>query len=266
VIEIATYLVSGAVLGFLIGLTGVGGGVLTVPVLILIMRLEPITAVGTASLYAVLTKVYAVFRHCRQETINWRVGFRFLIVALPGVVCTSLLVKWGKASLSPAGVDGLQSAISYIVILSIGFSLGALLFDCSRFENRFFASGFGRALSLFCVFLVGAIMGATSIGGGILIIPALLLFYRETSKYVGTSIFVAVLLMFVMSAIYAFLGPDGHFGDVNLRVAGFMALGSFVGTHCGSSLSKRIDPKRLRFVVVGVIILAGIMMLVDKLR
>jgi len=265
VIDIAICLISGAVLGFLIGLTGVGGGVLTVPILILIMRLEPIAAVGTASLYSVLTKIYAVYRHYRQETINWHVGLKFLIAALPGMLCTSTLVELSKASISPDGVAALQNGISYLIILSIGFSFVVLLFDFRHFENRFFTSSFGKVLSVCCAFLVGAVMGATSIGGGILIIPALLLFYRETSKYVGTSLFTAVFLMLAMSAIYAFLGQNGQLGDIDLRVAGFMALGSLVGTHYGSGFSMKIDTKWLQRVVIGVIILAALMMFADKL-
>lgn len=263
--DIAVCLLSGAVLGFLIGLTGVGGGVLTVPVLILVMRLEPITAVGTSGLFAILTKIYAVIRHGRQGTINLRIGSRLLVAAIPGIICTSLLVKWGKASLPPEDVAILQDSIGYIVIGSIVVSLCALLIDYRRFEGNFFRSSYGKFVGAFLTFLVGAIMGATSVGGGILLIPLLLLVYRETSKYVGTSLFTGVVLLAIMSVIYAFLGGDGHFTDVNLRIAGFMALGSLAGTHYGSVLSKRIDPRRLQFVVVSVVILAVVMMCVDKL-
>ena len=108
-------------------------------------------------------------------------------------------------------------------------------------------------------------MGATSVGGGILLIPTLLLVYRETSKYVGTSLFTGVLLLLAMSAIYAFVGQDAHFSDVNLRIAGLMAIGSLVGTHYGSDLSKKIGPRRLQFVVVGVVTVAAVMIYVDKL-
>ena len=218
-IAITLYIVTGAAIGFLIGLTGVGGGVLAVPVLVLLVGLQPITAVGTASLYAVLTKIYALIKHYRQGTANLRIGARFLAAALPGVVCTAVLVKLGEASLAPAGVQSLQNTISYLIIGCIGFALVALLLDYRKFEHNFYSSGLGRAMGLVCSFLVGAVMGATSIGGGILIIPALLLFYRETSKYVGTSIFVAVFSMVVMSAIYAFLG-DGHFGDGDTSAIG----------------------------------------------
>jgi len=262
--DIIVYVLSGTVLGFFIGLTGVGGGVLTVPVLMVIMRLQPIEAVGTASLYAVLTKIWAAIRHYRQDTLNVRTGIRFLRATLPGVILGALAVKWSKASLSPEGVETLQEVVSYVVIASACLALAALILDHSRFKNGFFPSRRGKGVQLSCVFLIGVLMGVTSIGGGILIIPALLLFYRETSKFVGTSIFIALLCMAAMSCMYAFIGGGGHSDDVNLRVAAFMSVGSLVGAHCGVSLSKRIGPKRLQGVVIAVILLAVIVMLLDK--
>lgn len=266
-LDVLIRIAAGAILGFLIGLTGVGGGVLTVPVLMLIIRLEPITAVGTASLFAVLTKTYAGIKHYRQGTINVRAGLTFLLAALPGVILASFLVKWTKSSLSPEGVDTLQNVISYVIMASIGFSLATLLVDYRRVKTDFFNSHTGRVLKILCVFLIGAVLGMTSIGGGILIIPALLIFYRETTKYVGTSIFVALLSMAVMSCIYAFLGQtDGHAGgDVNVKVAALMAVGSLVGAHYGAALSKKIPPRRLQMIIIGVIILAVAMMALDRM-
>jgi uncharacterized membrane protein YfcA len=214
----------------------------------------------------VLTKIYAISRHYRQNTINLRVGLRFLIPALPGVICTSMLVAWGTATLSPTQVDALQNTITYVIILSMGVSMVVLLSDFSRFQNRMSCSPFARPLRALCVFLLGAIVGATSIGGGILMIPALIFLYRETTRYVGTSIFVAVLLMLVMSAIYALFGEADDSGVVNWRVAGFMALGSLAGTHYGSGLSKRVDARLLRLIVGGVVLLAVIMMFANMAR
>jgi hypothetical protein len=264
--EIVIDLFFGGLLGFVIGLTGVGGGVLTVPVLILILRLDPIQAVGTASFYAVLTKIYAGIRHFRQGTINLHVGLRFLAINLPGVALAAVAVKSAKASLSADGVATLETWVTYAIIASITFSIGALLVDYSKLKGNVFAVGRGRIAKWICVFLIGAVMGVTSVGGGVLIIPALLLFYRETEKYVGTSIFVAVLSMMIMSIIYAFVGGGGGHGsagDVNVKVAALMAVGSLVGTHYGTSLSKRLGPQRLQRVVVGVVVLAVIMMLID---
>ena len=82
--DIVLYLLSGLVLGFLIGLTGIGGGVLTVPFLLLVIKLEPIAAVGTAGLYGVLTKIWAAVRHYRQGTVNLDVGVRFFLAAVAG--------------------------------------------------------------------------------------------------------------------------------------------------------------------------------------
>ncbi len=260
-IDIILYLLCGGALGFLIGLTGIGSGVLAVPVLILVVGLEPITAVGTASLFAVLTKIYAVYRHYRQDTINWGVGLRFLAAALPGVVASAVLVKLGKANLSPSGVAALQDAIGVTILIVIGFSLVVLLLDVTRFGGGFLATGRGKALGVVCVVIAGAVMGATSIGG-ILIIPSLLLFYRETARYVGTSLVIGVLVMLVMSIIYAFLG-GGESGDVNLRVAAIMAAGSLIGTHQGSVLSKQFAPRRLQWVVFGVVLIAVLMMIVN---
>ncbi|MEC9341470.1 MAG: sulfite exporter TauE/SafE family protein [Pseudomonadota bacterium] len=261
---VALYVIAGAVLGFLIGLTGVGGGVVAVPVLLLLGGLEPITAVGTAGLYSVLTKVYAAYRHANQKTINWGVSLRFLIAALPGLMVSAFAVKYLKATLPPHGVEALQSAISYTVIGAIAFSLAVILIDFSRLRSRFFGTAAGRALGTLGVMLIGAVMGATSVGGGILIIPALILFYGETHKYVGSSIVIAVLLMAVMSGIYAFTGSAEHGTDVDTGIALLMAAGSLLGTHHGSTLSKRLPPRRLRFAVVGVIVLAIFMLLLDR--
>lgn len=262
-VETILFVASGALLGFFIGLTGVGGGVLTVPTLILLMKLEPIAAVGTASLYAVLTKAWAAIQHYRQGTVNLQVGLRFFAATIPGVILGSVAVKWSKISLSPSGVAILQQLVSVTVILSIVSALIALLLDYGRIDTARLQSR--RALRFSCLFLIGAVMGLTSVGGGILIIPALLLFYGETHKYVGTSIFIAVLSMVVMSSLYGFIGRGDNIGDVDVRIAALMSVGALAGTHYGAVLSKRIPPKRLQGIVIAVIVLAVVMMIADRL-
>ncbi|MFO7871641.1 MAG: sulfite exporter TauE/SafE family protein [Kiritimatiellia bacterium] len=257
--------ISGAVLGFAIGLTGVGGGVLTVPVLILVMGLDPVTAVGTASLYAFLTKLWAGSKHYRQGTVNLRAGGNFLIAGLPGVILSSFVVKWSKVSLSPAGVETLNSVLEYVILGSLVFSLAALTVDYDRVKGLPAFSGQRKGLRIPCTFVVGLIIGATSIGGGILIIPALLLLYGETEKYVGTSIFIALVLVLVMTGIYAFLGSGTDFGAVDLKTALLMAAGSLATAHFGCALSRKIAPRRLQFIVLGVVIAAIAMMAAEKL-
>ena len=262
--DIVLFLLSGLVLGFLIGLTGIGGGVLTVPFLLLVIKLEPIAAVGTAGLYGVLTKVWAAVRHYRQGTVNLDAGIRLFLASVPGVIAGSLAVKWSRVSLSPSGVETLQDVVGYMVMASICFALVALLLDYERLDTRLISSGRGAVVKFPCLFMVGAVMGMTSIGGGILIIPSLLLFYRETSRYVGTSILVALLLMTVMSALYAFIGRGQGVTDVDPSAAVFMSVGSLAGVHYGAALCKQMHPRRLQTVVVGVVVLAMVMMVADR--
>lgn len=262
--DIVLYLLSGVVLGFLIGLTGIGGGVLTVPFLLLVIKLEPIAAVGTAGLYGVLTKIWAAVRHYRQGTVNLDVGVRFFLASVPGVIVGSLAVKWSRVSLSPSGVETLQEVVGFMVMASICLALVALLFDYDRLDTRFLSSRGGAVVKFPCLFLVGAVMGMTAIGGGILIIPSLLLFYRETSRYVSTSIFVALLLMTVMSSLYAFIGRGQGATDVDLVVAVFMSAGSLAGVHYGAVLCQQMHPRRLQTVVTGVMVLALVMMAADR--
>ena len=262
--DIPIYIAAGAILGFLIGLTGIGAGVLTVPFLILVMRLDPVEAVGTTSLYAVFTKSYALFRHYKQKTINFKRGFRFLLITAPGVLLASSLVKWSKVTLPPEGVETLQSCISYVIIVSIGFSIIAMSIDYRKLDNTFFSSPIGKILKVICIFFIGIIIGATSIGGGILIIPALLFFYRETTRYVGTAILIAVMCMIVMSSIYALVGGNSSTPEVNFNIAAFMSMGSLFSTHYGSALCKKIDPRRLQFVIIAITVVAITMLLYDK--
>ena len=262
--DIVIYVLSGIVLGFLIGLTGIGGGVLTVPFLLLVIGLEPIAAVGTAGLYGVLTKIWAAVRHYRQGTVNVDVGVRFFLAAVPGILAGSLAVKWSRVSLSPAGVE---NASGHRELHGDGVHLlraggAAVRLRTAGHPFPFVETGIHREVSV--LFVVGAVMGMTSIGGGILIIPSLLLFYRETSRYVGTSIFVALLLMTVMSALYAFIGRGQGVTDVDLAAAVFMSAGSLAGVYYGAALCKRMHPRRLQKVVIGVIVLAVVMMVADR--
>jgi len=104
--------------------------------------------------------------------------------------------------------------------------------------------------------LVGALIGATSIGGGVIIIPLFIIFLAmPPSKTVGTSIVIAVILTLITSAAYL-IG-----GQMDLRTAISMAVGSTVGVSFGSKLSVRMPETLLQTIVIGVIIISGILMM-----
>jgi len=95
VIEIASRLLVGGAIGFCIGLTGVGGGILMLPALTLLFGMDPVTAVGTASFYSFLTKASATWHHVKLKTIEWKIALRFLVGAVPANIGIALwITSW----------------------------------------------------------------------------------------------------------------------------------------------------------------------------
>jgi len=262
----------GLVIGFCIGLTGVGGGVLVLPALTLLLRLPASMAVGTASLYAFLTKVTASFHHYRLRTIDMRVAFGFLAGAIPANVAVSVLINVyknrveGNVEELALFQSNLRSFIAGVIVLSAVMlilnlfkktkskdeeSLQNCRKDGSRWAGHLLVAGLGA--------IIGALVGATSIGGGVLIIPLLIIVVGlSPRKTVGTSIFVAVILTLVTSAVYL------RGGEIDLQTAVSMALGSTIGVYWGSKLSVKVPEKALQGIVVGVIIIAGMLMFLKQ--
>nr|MBC8453941.1 sulfite exporter TauE/SafE family protein [PVC group bacterium] len=221
--------------------------------------------------YAFLTKITASFHHYRLKTIDMRVSFGFLAGAIPANIIVSVLVNSYKNSVENnteklAGFQsGLQTFISAVILLS-AIMLIVNLFkkmkadktqDDEMLADKPEKSNLSRFIMII-VFgvIVGGLIGATSIGGGVLIIPFLIIFVGlSPGKTVGTSIFVAVVLTLLTSAVY-FKG-----GEIDMQTAVCMALGSTVGVYWGSKMSVKVPEKTLQGIVIGVIVISGIMML-----
>ena len=107
-------LILGLLIGFCIGLTSIGGGVLVLPALTVLLRLDPLVAVGTTTLYAFLTKITALFHHLHLKTINWSISRPFLIGAIPA---TCISAGW----ISLKGADELFKAQLEKFIIGIIF-------------------------------------------------------------------------------------------------------------------------------------------------
>ncbi len=261
--EIILRLLLGMVIGFCIGLTGVGGGVLVLPALTLILRIDPIAAVGTTTLYAFLTKITATIHHCKLKTIDWNISLRFLMGAVPANIATSIWV-------SGHGEDAhfkqvLTRFIVGVVFFSV-FMMALNMITRSRprvvEKERELAEHIKeiRVIRVELCLLLGAIcgglIGATSIGGGVLIVPMLIiLFGLPASRTVGTAIFIAFVLTMVTALIY------GSHGEQDRTTAIIMAVGSLAGVYYGSKLSVKLPELFLRAIVVVLVLVAAIMML-----
>jgi len=268
-IEIAGRLLIGAGIGFCIGLTGVGGGVLMLPALTLLFGMDPVTAVGTASLYSFLTKVSATWHHFKLKTVERKIAWRFLIGAVPANIGVALWI-------SSHGSDetfnqSLKAFIAGVVCFSLLVMLANSLIKRTGPALRFGEHTLAHYLANHPALLhgvniaigavVGSLIGATSIGGGVLIIPALIIvFGLSASRTVGTSIFITVVLNLITATIY------GGSKAVDIPTVMVMAVGSLVTVYYGSKLAVRFPDRLLKFIVLGLMLVTALLMVADVVR
>ena len=264
--EVVLRLGLGAGVGFCIGLTGVGGGVLGLQAMTLVLRMDPLTAVGTTGLYIFLSKISASVHHARLSNISWGVSVRVLSGALPANIVVSRWVS--RKGDCPEFVEALEIFIVCVVLFSAGVmvldTLTRLKRTVEQKERGLAAKIEGHWLlrNVFCGFvgaLLGGVVGATSLGGGCLIVPILItLFGLSAQRAVGTSIFIALFLTLATALIF------GKGGVLEFPTAVIMAIGSLAGIHYGSTLSVRLPEQRLRLVVIGLILVAAVVMVLNR--
>jgi len=265
--ELAGRFMLGLLIGFCIGMTGVGGGVLVLPALTLLLKMNPVMAVGTASLYAFLTKVSATFHHMKLKTIDWRISLLFLAGALPANAIVSFWIV--HRGTSPEFLHTLKLFIIGTVFFCTGVMvlnlIGQIRKDKTGGSRKTLAERIAsrphhsKILGLMMGAVVGGLIGATSIGGGVLIVPLLMiLFGLEARRTVGSSIFIAVVLTLLTSLIYS------KGGAVDMVTAVVMSAGSLVGVPPGSKLSVKMPDKLLQGIVIVLIFIAAVLMLVKN--
>ncbi len=264
--EIALRLAMGAIIGFCIGLTGVGGGVLGLQAMTLVFKMDPIAAVGTTSLYIFLTNISASFHHSKLGNIAWSAVGRILLGAVPANI---LVARWISGQADNAEFKhGLKTFIVCVVFLSVGVMI---LNAVNKWRKK--AEKEERTLAhriqeywilrnVLCVLLgaaIGGLIGATSVGGGVLIVPMLMIIFGlSASRTVGSSIFIAMVLTLVTALVY------GKGGSLQAHTAIIMAVGSLGGVRYGTRLSVKLPDQLLRIVMIALILAAAIMMLLHR--
>ena len=251
--------VSGFFVGMLVGATGVGGGSLMTPLLVLVMGVAPATAVGTDLLYASITKMGGAWAHGRRKNIDWRICGLLALGSLPAAGATLYL-------LNTLSVDADQYAIFLKKCLGVALILSAIAL---LLKDRLHAwslrrsggetpSERSRSATVVTGAIVGALVTATSVGAGALGVAALLFLYPTlaATRIVGTDIAHAVPLTLVAGLGHASLGGL----DVNLL--GNLLLGSLPGVYLGSLLSRRLPERILRTLLAAVLILVASRLLI----
>ncbi|HVO47217.1 MAG TPA: sulfite exporter TauE/SafE family protein [Steroidobacteraceae bacterium] len=247
--------VAGLMTGFLVGTTGVGGGALLTPLLLLIFGVAPATAVGTDLWFAATTKLAATRVHHSARLVDWQVVRRLWLGRLPACALLVMLMKAGFASLQ---VDFLRGAIAAAVLLTAAglifqkrlHALGERL----RLTNASRFKAVQMPLTVVAGALLGLIVTLTSIGAGALgaVVMTYLYPLRLTpARLVATDIVHAIPL-----AIFAGIG---HLliGHVDFGLLGWLLLGSVPGALLGATLSARLPQPVVRGLLSGVLVAVG---------
>lgn len=248
----AGILLMGLMIGFLVGLTGVGGAALLTPILIL-SGVNPSIAVGTDLLYNSVTKLFGSIQHWRQRTINIELMKYLAIGSLPSAICAVGLLHLFD-SFFHNQEQLIKHALGYVLIL---VALATLIktfmkkkLEFNRIQMKPLHEKRGLTITIGAV--LGFIVGLTSIGSGTLFALAMLYLYRLTSsELVGTDIAHAFLLVSVAGILHAGIGNVDYLLTANLL------MGSIPGVIAGSTLSAKVPAKPLRTVMAMIILISG---------
>ncbi|NRD80017.1 sulfite exporter TauE/SafE family protein [Bacillus sp. BRMEA1] len=245
--------VMGLIVGFLVGLTGVGGAALLTPILIM-TGIHPTIAVGTDLLYNSITKLFGVIQHWKQKTINFKLMKYLAMGSIPSAVAAIGILHLFE-SVYHNQEKIIQHALGYVLVLVAIAILIRTFFDKKIRPNRWQLKQIEekRGLTIGIGAIFGFIVGLTSIGSGSLFALAMLYLYRlSASELVGTDIAHAFLLVTVAGLLHA------NAGSVNYVLVGNLLIGSIPGVLMGSTLSAKVPTKPLRAVVAAIVIFSGI--------
>ena len=244
---------SGFLVGMLVGMTGVGGGSLMTPLLILLFGVHPGTAVGTDLIYAAVTKTAGSAVHGFARSIEWRVVRLLATGSLPATAAT-------LAALSHFNLDsaGTRSLITFVLSIALLLTALTLIFGepiVALYRARVAALPPER--TAVSTVLIGALLGClvsiSSVGAGALGVIALVLLYPKLpmARIVGSDIAHAVPLTLAAGL--------GHWalGAVDWHIIGSLLVGSLPGIVIGSSVAVRIPERALRLVLAMVLLIAA---------
>jgi uncharacterized membrane protein YfcA len=247
------YPISGLFVGFMVGLTGVGGGSLMTPLLVLMFGIHPTTAVGTDLLYAAATKTAGTLVHNAGNTVDWRIVRRLAYGSVPATALTLLLLHETGAH---------TAGIAHLITFALGIAL-VLTAIATLFRGwvvRTITARFGEPtetgaerLTILSGIVLGVLVSISSVGAGALGVTALILLYPRTPlvRIIGSDIAHAVPL--------TLLAGTGHWamGDVDWHLCASLLTGSIPGIILGSLIAPRLPEPGLRPLLASILLIVG---------
>jgi uncharacterized membrane protein YfcA len=250
--------VTGLLIGLLVGMTGMGGGSLMTPILILVFGFKPTLAVGTDILHGAVFKTFGAVRHRRLGTVHARMTFWMFLASAPMSLAGVQTAEWLQGRYG----NGVESTSAKVI--GAALVLGGLGFFAKTFVRRgvqpdnspFVLANRDRVISVALGGVGGFIVGLTSVGSGTFFALVMLLVFPLTAaKIVGTDIFHAAALLWVAGLAHLI-----H-GNVDLGAMAWLLLGSIPGILLGSQMTVKLPERSLRVALATVLLASGVRLL-----
>ena len=252
-------IVFGLGVGVLVGTTGMGGGSLMTPLLILVFGVKPVVAVGTDLAYAAVTKTVGGIRHLMKGTVHRRMAMWLAVGSCPGALTGVYVLELLRDVYGNGFDDFLLVAIAGALLLTGALVLLRALVladDRRRERSRLKMQTRHKVAAVLLGLTIGFVLGVTSAGSGTLIAVGLIVGFRLTPhKVVGTDVAHAAVLLWVASIAHLVSG------NVDLGLAANILLGSVPGVWLGSNLAARLPENGLRPTLAIVLIASGMALL-----
>jgi uncharacterized protein len=242
-------ILSGLLIGGLVGLTGMGGGSLMTPLLVLVFGFNPTVAVGTDIAHGAIFKTVGAIRHRRLGTVHARLSGWMFMASAP----MSLLGVWVATRLKDFSTQMAYVIACALILGGVGLMTKSFIRFKEHSNKGFHLTRRDHIAALAIGFCGGFIVGLTSVGTGVFFgLTMLTVFPLRAAKVVGTDIFHAAALLYVAGF--------GHFiaGNVDMSTVGWLLIGSVPGVLLTSGFTLRVPERALRVALATVLMMSGV--------
>jgi uncharacterized membrane protein YfcA len=241
-------------IGLLVGATGMGGGSLMTPILVLGFDFPPITAVGTDIFHGAIFKTIGAWRHRVLGHVHARLTFWFALGSIPASIAGVVLVEALQRRYGD-DIDDVATIVlgAALVLAAVGLLAKTVILGQTGNDRPYVLARRDRVLAVSIGLVGGFLLGLTSVGSGTFFgLMLIMLFPLTAAKVVGTDIFHAALLLWAAGMAHV-VG-----GNVDLEATAWLALGSIPGVLAGSQLTVRLPETTIRLALGIVLFVSGL--------
>ncbi len=251
----------GFIVGVMIGISGMGGGSLMTPAMILLLGIRPVTALGTDLVYMALTKSFGAVQYYRRATLDFQIVKYLLAGGIPSAALGIIVVTEMAFDIGIRVDSFINQSLGLVLIpaaiLILYQGLGRKNGAGSAFSKK---SGFRRNMMTVIVgSLVGFLVSITSVGSGTLLLPFLLFIYNLIpTKMIGTDMLFAAIITGIAGLAYLILG------GVELPLLALLMTGSIPGVFVGSRVGHKLPIKYIRIILGAILFITAISLLMKS--